>query len=120
MTGPSRTATFEYIDEAHQIRPRIGMRVDQRIPYACLRREMHHVRELIGRKQLCDGLAIRELQLLELKGLEAAKLLQARILQGGIIIIVKVVYPDNRAPLLQQALGLSTSFRNSSTYCEGK
>src|SRR5436305_10740843 len=100
MAGANRTATLEHVDEAHQIRPRVGVRIDQRIAHASLRREMHHARELMVRKQLCDGLAIREVQLLELKRSEAAKLLQSRILQRGIIIIIKVVYPDNRAPLL--------------------
>ena len=68
-------AALEDVGEAGQIGIHIGVRIDQRIAHAGLRREMNHIGKAMLREQRCHALAIGKVELDET---EADSILRAR------------------------------------------
>ena len=98
-------AAFENIGEADEIGIHIGVRIDQRMAHAGLRREMHHERKAMLREQGRHAGAIGEIELDKAKAVELGQLRQPRVFQLRIVISVQIVEPDNLAAIAPTAAG---------------
>ena len=102
MAAAMVAATFQDIEKAGEIGVRIGVRIDQRMPHACLRGEMDRVRKAILAKQRRGGCAIRQIQLYEFEILGARELGQPRFLQLRIVIRRQIIHADDVAAVRHQ------------------
>ena len=103
MAAFDGAATLEHVEEAGQVCIDIGVRIDQRIAHTGLRREMHHIGELMRGEQLGHFGTICDIERLEAKRRKAAQLGEPRLLERGIVVVIEIVDPDDRASLLEQA-----------------
>ena len=94
---------FEHVAEAHQISVDVRGRVDHRVTHARLRREMGNHIEVIGRKQMRHGFAVGDVHFMEREFRVAAQAGKAGFLEADVVIVVEVVYADDRVAALQQA-----------------
>jgi len=88
------------IDEACQIGIKIGV---QRIAHTGLRREMHHIGKFIRLKQPSRSRSVSDVEFFEPKRRKAAQLTETSTLERGVIVVVEIVDPDDRAALLEKA-----------------
>ena len=98
-------ASLENIDEAFEICVDIGVRMIDRMAHAGLRREMDHHRKSMFGKQQGHRPAIREIELHKTEPRILTQDIQSRLLQGGVVVIIKVVQTDNMTALGQQLAG---------------
>ena len=67
MPAAVMAAAFEHVQKSEQIGVRISVRIDQRMPHAGLRREVHDIVEPVRGEQVRHAGAVRHVHLLELK-----------------------------------------------------
>ena len=103
MPAAVMAAAFEHIGKALKVGVHIGLRILKRIAHAGLRGEMHDVGKFFRLEQCRNGGAIGEIKLDEAEAVVAFKLLQAGVLERGIVIEREIVDADHRPPTLQQA-----------------
>ena len=60
-------AAFQHVEEADEVRIRIGVRLEQRMAHAGLRGQMNDMREAMRGEQCGKALAVRDIALLEAK-----------------------------------------------------
>src|SRR5262245_47858725 len=96
-------AALEHVEKALQVGVDIGMRIDQRMPHAGLRGEMHDLRKLVLGEQRRHAGAVGEVELDEAIAVQPGELGQPRLLKGRVVVAVDVVETDHGAASLQQA-----------------
>ena len=102
MAAAGVAAAFQHIDEADEICVHIGMRIDQRMPHAGLRREMDDEGKTMLGEQGRSGGAVRQVQAHEAEILGAGELAQPRLLQLRIVIGREIVDADHLAARLDE------------------
>ncbi len=98
-------AAFEDVQEAFDVAVRIGVGIDERIPHAGLRGEMHDTADRIFREQLFDPLAVRQIQLDELIAVQRREPSQASLLETYVVVIVDAVETDDPVSAREQPSG---------------
>jgi hypothetical protein len=101
MPATTAPTSLQHVEEAHQVGIHIGVRIDQRMAHAGLRREMHDMRVAAG-EQRRAGVTVGEIAPLEPKTRERRQLGEPRLLQGRIVIGAEIVDADDGASVLQQ------------------
>jgi hypothetical protein len=105
MPDPMMPARFQDIDESFDVARHIGLRIDQRVADARLRRQVDDDLELLAGVQLAEPGAIGQIHAHEAKSLNPLELAQARLLQRDIVVVIQIVEANDRPPLLQQPAG---------------
>ena len=95
-------AALEDVGEADEIGVDIGVRIDQRMAHARLRREMDDMGKAVTLEQRGHALAVGEIELGELEAVELGELREPRLFQLGIVVVVDVVEADHGLAVLQQ------------------
>src|SRR5262249_50223652 len=95
---------LENVEKSRQVGLRIGVRVGERMAYACLGGEMNDQWEAIFSEQAGHAAAIGKIKLDEMEPGERGKLAQLRLFQRRIIIRIQIIEADDGAAALQQAL----------------
>ncbi len=93
-------ATFENVREADQIGVDIGVRIDQRMAHAGLRREMDDIAKPMLGEVRRHARAVGEIELDEREARQPRQFGQARVLQLGVVVGVEIVETDHRAAVL--------------------
>ena len=101
----SMAAGFQDVQKADQIALHVGAGIRQRIAHAGLSREMNHPVKGADGKQGIHCRFIGQITLDEGKGGVGAKPLEARMLEGHIVIVVEVVKAGDRVAALKQGGG---------------
>ena len=93
------TAAFQHIQVTHKVGIRIGVGIFQRIAHPSLGGKVDNAVELLCGEQRRHAFAIRQIQLLkaELRGVQQ---IQPRLLEADIVIVIKVINPDDLMPRL--------------------
>src|SRR3974377_2511626 len=107
-------ATFQNITEADAIGIDIGVRVDQRMANACLRREVYNKGKPMLAKKRGGCRAVREIGPHEFEIIRSGKLVQARLLQLWIVIGRQVIDTNHLAAALHQMARNMEADENSS------
>ena len=95
-------AAFENVSEADQVRIDIGVRIDQRVAHAGLRREMHDMGEPMLGKQGRHAGAVGEIEPDEAEAGKLCEFGEPRVFQRRIVIGVEIVDADDGAAAFQQ------------------
>ena len=85
------TAALEHVRRAHDVAVDVGERVLDRVTDPRLRREVDHPLELLLREEIRHPRAIREVELDEAEARERAQLLEPRVLEAHVVVVVEVV-----------------------------
>src|SRR5262249_441518 len=80
----------------------VGMRIDQRVAHAGLRREVDDLGEAMGSKQVAHSLAICNVQLFKPEVRKPLELPDSPLLQARIVIAIEIVDPQYVAPIRQE------------------
>ena len=103
-------AGFEDVEEADQIALRVGVRIDQRIAHAGLRREVDDALETVGGKQRREARRIGQVEFLEAEsgaravwGLRGQRV-EPRPLEPRVVIVVEIVDAGDFVAAREQAL----------------
>ena len=95
-------AAFENIGEAYDVGIDIGVRVDQRMPHAGLRRQMHHIGKPAHGEEARHTGTVGEIELHEFKAGKLGEFGQPCVLQLRIVIGVQVIESDHGLAARQQ------------------
>ena len=96
-------AAFENVDEARQVAVDIGVRVRERIPDARLRGEVHDARRPVLAKHGGHRRVVGEIELEELETRHSDQLLESRLLEADVVVVVDDVETDHLVAAVQQA-----------------
>src|SRR5271165_5033352 len=103
MPHGMRATSLQHRQEAVDVRGDIGVRIDKRVAYACLRREMDHELRFSARKDGLHRASVRKVAAREGEGRELRKLFQPRLLQRDVVVGVEVVQSNDLSAPLKQA-----------------
>ena len=112
------TAPLKDVTEAHQVALDVGRRIFKRITHTRLGRQIHHHPGPFGSKQRQQRLTLFQGNLLKTPGTgrgHGLDRLEARLLEGGVVIAVEVVDADHAITALQQPLAKSGPNETGST-----
>src|SRR6516225_2278589 len=105
MTAAIVPASLQHVEKALEVGIDISMRMFDRVAHAGLGREMNDRRKALPRKERCNCLAIREIGLHKGEAAILTQDIQPRPLQGGVIIAVEIVEPEDRPAFGQKLSG---------------
>src|SRR5690349_8157720 len=98
------TATFQNMQEAHHVAVYIGMRIGEGIAHSGLRSKVRYTIKMRLCKKLLKTRPIFESEPGKGKAWLAQQLVQSRLLQPDIIVVVEIIETHNLVATLQQAL----------------
>jgi hypothetical protein len=98
-------ATFEYVEEAHEVRLHVVFGVGDGVAHTGLRGEMDHTVRLMLGEHLFDRGLVGEIGLHECEALARGELGKPRLLQRHVVISVHVVEADNLVTAVEQRAG---------------
>ncbi len=105
-------AALKQIDEADEVGLGIGLRIDERVAHAGLGGEVDDALEVFLAEEFGHARGIGDVELDEAKARMVGQLLQARLLQADVVIVVEVVDADDLVAARQQALGNVHSYKS--------
>ena len=105
-----RAAGFQQHQLAFDVGVGIGIGIDHGIAHPGLRRQMDDPGDAaVPFNQITDRRLVGDVQAFEPKAFVCAENVQARLLQGNVVIIVEIIDADNLvAPLQKRARGMKT------------
>ena len=105
MLGTMLSTGFQHIEETHQIRLAIDLRVVQRVTHTRLSRQMHHLGKALFAEQIQQCRLVDDVHFQEAKTRQARKFLEPRLLECYVVVVVEVVDPDHIVAVQAQAPG---------------
>ena len=97
-------ASFEHVQEAHEIALDVRVRMRERVAYAGLRRQVNHALETVFGEQLLDRRAVAKLLAHETETRMLLEPDDARLLERRIVVIVHDIETDHLISASQQPL----------------
>ncbi|MNS78399.1 hypothetical protein D3C72_1120140 [compost metagenome] len=94
---------FQHIEETHQVRLPIDIRVVQRVTHPGLRRQVHHLGKPVVAEQVHQGRFVDDVHFPEAKTRQRLQHLEACVLELYVVVIIEVVDTDDVLTLAAQA-----------------
>ena len=107
------SATLQHIERPEQIGLAVGMRILQRVPHSGLGSEMNDSVNLVLGKDPLHGVPIREISLDEgevLSVCAGADVIEPRILDSGVVVVIEIVQADYMVAAGKQAVGCKGTY----------
>ena len=105
MADAIMSAPFQYIGESHDICIDIGMRVSQWIAHSGLRRHMDHPDWFLLTENCRYGISVFNTAFDKFEIVVVYQLVEARFFEANVIIIVKIIDPNDLIATIQQYFG---------------
>ncbi|MNR13410.1 hypothetical protein D3C85_1298170 [compost metagenome] len=104
MLGAMVPTGFEHIEETHQVRLPIDIRIVQRVAHPGLGGQVHHLGKSVLLKQADQGRFVDDVHFPETKTRQSLQHLEACLLEFHVVVVVEVVDTDDLLTLAAQAL----------------
>jgi len=98
------TASFQHVEGPGHVAVDVSLRILERVAHARLRRQVHDPREALAREQCADLRGVRQIELHEAEGGVAFEPLEARLLEGDVVVLVEIIETHHLVTLAEQPL----------------
>ncbi|MNH13311.1 hypothetical protein D3C79_728790 [compost metagenome] len=104
VVGAMVPTGFQHIEETHQVRLPVDIRVVQRVAHPGLGRQVHHLGKSVLLKQAHQGRFVDDVHFPEAKTRQSLQHLEACVLEFHVVIVVEVIDTNDLLTLAAQAL----------------